>query len=78
MSGVVGKCKKKQETAGSDPRFERFCQEYCRLGIAYRAALAAGYSERMAHSKSYLLARRARSTPSFRALWRQSLALLEP
>jgi hypothetical protein len=78
MSGEVGKRAKTRRNAGSDPRFGRFCQEYCRLSVAYRAALAAGYSPRMAHSKSYLLARRARRTPSYRALWRQSLAFLEP
>jgi phage terminase small subunit len=41
-------------------RFERFLEAYERTGNAYRAALWAGYSDRMAHSKSYLLAKRAR------------------
>jgi hypothetical protein len=39
-------------------RFERFREAYERTGNAYRAALWAGYSPRMAHSKSYLLAKR--------------------
>jgi phage terminase small subunit len=41
-----------------DRRFERFQEAYERTGNAYRAALWAGYSPRMAHSKSYLLAKR--------------------
>src|SRR3974390_564429 len=47
---------------GSTPsrRFERFREVYARTGNAYRAALWAGYTPRMAHSKSYLLAKRAR------------------
>jgi hypothetical protein len=59
------------------PRFELFCLEYLRIGKAYRAALAAGYSRRVAHSKAYLLARRAWNRPSFwathEALIRQRL-----
>jgi hypothetical protein len=48
---------------GSTPsrRFERFRDAYERTGNAYRAALWAGYSNRMAHSKSYLLAKRVRA-----------------
>jgi hypothetical protein len=42
----------------TDRRFERFCEAYERTGNAYRAALRAGYSPRMAHSKSYLPAKR--------------------
>jgi phage terminase small subunit len=49
-----------QSAPGEDPdrRFERFRDVYERTGNAYRAALWAGYSPRMAHSKSYLLAKR--------------------
>lgn len=46
-------------------RFVRFSEAYARSGNAYRAALEAGYSERMAKSKSYLLAKRVRqASPS--------------
>ena len=68
---------RRQEPA-SEARFQRFREEYLRMGIASRAALLAGYSSRMAHSKAYLLARRAWNRPSFRAtheaLIRQRLA----
>jgi len=46
--------------ADSTARFERFRAAYKESGNALRAALEAGYSPRMAKSKSYLLARRAR------------------
>lgn len=42
-------------------KFERFRAEYLAHGNAFRAALAAGYSERMAHSKGWKLAKRARA-----------------
>jgi hypothetical protein len=38
-------------------------------GNAYRAAVVAGYSRRMAKSKSYLLARRAWKDRKFRRRW---------
>lgn len=46
----------------SAERFRRFRVEYLSNGgNAYRAALAAGYSERMARSKSYRLAQLLRA-----------------
>ncbi len=45
---------KKRETK----RFRIFREQYLATGNAFRAALAAGYSPRMAKSKSYRLAQR--------------------
>jgi phage terminase small subunit len=42
-------------------RFERFREAYERTGNAYRSALWAGYSPRMARSKSYLLDKHVRA-----------------
>jgi len=36
----------------SNPRFQRFREEYLKTGNAYRAALAAGYSPKMAKGRS--------------------------
>jgi hypothetical protein len=49
-------------------RFERFCAALVRdiRLSAFRAALLAGYTPRMAKSKSYKLAQRARKRPGFR------------
>lgn len=60
MSTEVGKTRKKAEISAR-ARCARFCEEYRRIGIAYRAALLAGYTPRMAHSKSYQLADRFRA-----------------
>ena len=60
MSSEVGKTRKKAEISAR-VRFERLCEEYRRIGIAYRAGLLAGCTPRMAHSKSYQLADRFRA-----------------
>ncbi len=48
---VVGKRR------ANSPRFARFAEAYRRSGNAYRAALLAGYSPKMAKARSYELAR---------------------
>jgi phage terminase small subunit len=56
-------------TAEQKLRFKRFCEALVNdiQANAYRAAITAGYSLRMAKSKSYLLARRA--WPTVRHAW---------
>lgn len=50
-------------------RFARFRIEYRRNGgNAFQAALAAGYTPRMAKSKSYMLARWVKAEPALRRL----------
>lgn len=48
---------------GLTPRLKAFADEYlCNGGNAYRAALKAGYSESVAHAKSYQLLDRDRKS----------------
>jgi len=56
-------------TTEQQPRFERFCAALTEdiQANAYRAAIRAGYTVRMAKSKSYKLAHRA--WPRVRAAW---------
>jgi hypothetical protein len=51
-----------ENAKSASEKFELFRAEYLAHGNAYRAALAAGYSERMAKSKSWKLAKRAKAT----------------
>lgn len=56
-------------------RFRRFCELLviaAPRSTAYRAALAAGYTPRMAKSKSYRLKQRAWKIRGFRKAWRRS------
>ena len=65
----------RKPTPEQEARFKRFCVLLAAdapRSIASRAALQAGYTPRMAKSKSYKLAQRARKIPSFRKAWRRS------
>lgn len=61
----------RKPTLEQEQRFESFCVLFAndiRLS-AYRAALQAGYTSRMAKSKSYKLAQRAWKLPAVRKAW---------
>ena len=79
MSGreklTKSKVPRRKLTAEQEERFRRFCELLAAdapRSIAYRAALQAGYTPRMAKSKSYRLAQRARKTPGFRKAWNRA------
>lgn len=61
----------RKPTAEQEARFERFCaalEKDITLN-AYRAAIEAGYTPRMAKSKSYKLAERAMKRRGFMKAW---------
>jgi len=64
----------RKPTAEQQARFQRFCTAMIEdiRRSAFKAALVAGYSRRMAKSKSYLLARRAFQKPGFRRAYRKA------
>ena len=64
----------RKPTADQQTRFEGFCTAMIEdiRSSAFEAALVAGYSRRMAKSKSYLLARRAFQKPAFRRAYRKA------
>jgi hypothetical protein len=64
--------KPKHFRAEPSARFQRFCDLLLQDSNrnAYRAAIGAGYTKRMAKSKSYKLAARIWRNPGFRSRWR--------
>jgi len=63
----------RKPTIDQQARFELFCT-FLAADIrqnAYRAAIKAGYTARMAKSKSYLLGTRAMKIPKVRKAWRR-------
>jgi hypothetical protein len=63
----------RRQTPEQAARFERFCELLLNdpWARAHRAAIAAGYTRRMAKSKSHKLAARAWARPGLRAKWHE-------